>query len=421
MRPTIVGFLLSNYLIVISIVGALAVVLASGREQFAEYSAVLWELGVFASLIVADYFQDWMATFPRPVFMRYLLVAIDYTFHPAILLIIILPLVKDLKVQFVTTIPALVNAAFCMASAFGIPWVFTIDANNHFERGQLVMIPFATALMYAVIVVIELGVYYRVDRIRLAMIIFMWFSIVLAMMMQYANVSSNINEVIGIDLLLYTVYLIMDDRLHASEELAKKEIELQDSKVKLLVSQIQPHFIFNSLESIKALCREDPQKAGDAIQSFSRYLRANLESISSDKLISLETELNHARQYIALEQMGDSRRINVEWDIQDKNFAVPALTIEPLVENAIRHGIMARPGGGTIMISSRREGDYHIITVEDDGIGIDNSTQEQKNRKSTGMTNVRERLAARANGTLKVSGTGHGTLAVVRIPVEKED
>ncbi len=199
-------------------------------------------------------------------------------------------------------------------------------------------------------------------------------------------------------------------------QLIKKDLELSDSKVKLLISQIQPHFIFNSLESIERYCREDPEKAEECIIEFSGYLRNNLDSLSDDNPIPLLQEIEHCKQYIALETIDATNEIKIKYELEDSDFYIPPLTVEPLVENAIRHGVMMNEGGGTVTIKSYEDDDCYVVIVEDDGIGINNSTEKQKSRKSVGTSNVRKRLAAKCNGTLDVYGTDNGTRAVISIP-----
>ena len=135
-----------------------------------------------------------------------------------------------------------------------------------------------------------------------------------------------------------------------SIELAKVEEKNKDAKIKLMLSQIQPHFMYNSLSAISTLITIDPEKAQEALDRFTAYLRANISSLSAEKLIPFEDELQHIETYVALEKLRFNNRINVVYDIQTKNFSVPPLTIQPLVENAIKHGILKKLEGGTVTL-----------------------------------------------------------------------
>jgi two-component system LytT family sensor kinase len=199
-------------------------------------------------------------------------------------------------------------------------------------------------------------------------------------------------------------------------ELAQKNLELSDSRVKLLLGQIQPHFIFNSLLAIQELCQENPTKAATAVQDFSRYLRGNLDAMSTTDLIPFEQELSHIRHYLALEQVDPASRIRVRYQLETTDFRVPALSVQPIVENAVRHGIGTRSSGGTVCISTREDAASFVITVEDDGVGFAAATPQQEERRSVGIENVRVRLHAQCDGSLKIETGEQGTVVTIAIP-----
>ena len=198
-----------------------------------------------------------------------------------------------------------------------------------------------------------------------------------------------------------------------------KESELAENKIAMMLSQIQPHFLFNVLTAIAALCKEDPDKAQKATMNFSMYLRSNMESLDK-KLISFEKELNHVKGYLELEKAIYEELLNVDYNIEDVSFLLPPLTIQPIVENAIKHGIGKKEDGGTITISVIDTNFEYFISVTDDGAGFDTQTPYEDDRKHTGLENVKRRLKEQCSGTLEIiSQIGKGTTALIKIPKQK--
>jgi len=198
---------------------------------------------------------------------------------------------------------------------------------------------------------------------------------------------------------------------------AAKELELAENKIAIMLSQIQPHFLYNALSAIAMLCDEDPAKAKKTIADFSEYLRSNMESLNEKKLISIKKEMNHVKGYLELEKAiyGDS--LNVIYNIEAKDFLLPPLTIQPIAENAVKHGIGKKEGGGNISISIKETAFEFSIIVTDDGAGYDTESFYQGERKLIGINNVRRRLKEQCSGTLEItSKIGNGTSAVITIP-----
>ena len=146
--------------------------------------------------------------------------------------------------------------------------------------------------------------------------------------------------------------------------------KLHDSQVELMMGQIQPHFIFNTLSSIRTLVKVEPDTAYDMIYDFSNYLRANVDNITNMDGIKFAAEVEHIKSYVNIEKVRFGDRVNVEYDIQSLNFYVPPLSIQPLVENAIKHGICKKPEGGTVWLKSWEDEDNYIVIVQDNGQGF---------------------------------------------------
>lgn len=202
------------------------------------------------------------------------------------------------------------------------------------------------------------------------------------------------------------------------KELVKKELALSESNNSLVLSQIQPHFLYNALTSIYRLCDVKPEAAKEAVSNFSKYLRGNLDSIKQTRMISFSDELKHLRAYLALEKIRYGEYLQVEYHIGASEFFIPPLTVQPLVENAVNHGVSDLPDGGTVSISSEEKEDCYEIRVCDNGVGFLPETPPNDGRSHVGIANVRSRLKIMCNGTLEInSEIGQGTVAVIKIPI----
>ena len=201
------------------------------------------------------------------------------------------------------------------------------------------------------------------------------------------------------------------------EEKRAMELKLQESQISIMLSQIQPHFLYNTLNSIYQLCETNPMRARALVNSFSEYLRNNLSSLEEPGLIPFATELSHVNTYLDIEQVRFEDTLEIEYDIKCVDFSLPVLTVQPIVENAVKHGTSKKRGGGTVKISTDEDKENYIITVSDTGCGFDPTKPKDDGKRHVGIENVRQRLSNMCGGTLKIESTvGVGTLATVIIP-----
>lgn len=226
-------------------------------------------------------------------------------------------------------------------------------------------------------------------------------------------------------ILLFMLKLIQFTRsiivnLRASSQAHKLEKELEESRIALMLSQIQPHFIFNILGTIRGLCRENPEQAWRGLGDFSSYLRANMNALTNEKSIPFRRELAHVEAYVRLEQMRMGEKLNVVYDIQEKEFSLPPLLLQPLVENAVKHGLFYKANGGTIIIRSRQMDGKIILSVQDDGVGFEESAKEADfdQREHHGLHNVRTRAEKMLGGSLRIhSDPEQGSTVTLEFPV----
>ena len=193
--------------------------------------------------------------------------------------------------------------------------------------------------------------------------------------------------------------------------------ELQESRISIMLSQMQPHFISNTLNTIYHLCDIDPDKARSTISSFSTYLRNNMDNLGQSDLIPLEKELSFVNTYLDIEKVRFDDELLIYFDIGVSNFKVPVLTVQPIVENAVKHGTSKKEGVSHLYISTAENEDSYEIKIRDTGVGFDIEKSLDDGRKHLGIVNVRQRLEALCNGTLTVESTpGVGTVALIKIP-----
>ena len=211
--------------------------------------------------------------------------------------------------------------------------------------------------------------------------------------------------------------------LSKAKELETEKIvlnaQLAESRVSTMMSQIRPHFIYNTLGSIEQLCNIDPPKAGELVHNFAKYLRGNFGELDNPKPILMSQEMEHVHHYISIENVRFPD-MTFSFEMNSDDFHIPALTIQPIVENAIKHGLMKLSKGGMIRVVSYETDTHYCVSVEDDGVGFDTS-ELLDDRKHVGIRNIRGRLKAMVNGTLEIkSAEGVGTTVLIKIPKEVE-
>ena len=199
--------------------------------------------------------------------------------------------------------------------------------------------------------------------------------------------------------------------------LAETDRKLAESRISTMISQIQPHFIYNTLGTIEQLCMDEPESAASLVHNFSLYLRGNFTELNNPAPISISKEMEHVKNYVSIELVRFPD-IQVKYDLRASEFMIPALSVQPLVENAIKHGLMGLESGGCVEISTYETEKAYYVKVTDDGVGFDKNNV-LKNKKHIGISNIRGRIQVISHGTLTIESTvGIGTTALITIPKE---
>lgn len=210
----------------------------------------------------------------------------------------------------------------------------------------------------------------------------------------------------------FLFYFYHREKAHALEKLAT------ETRLKLLESQLEPHMLFNTLANLRVLIGVDPARATAMLDQLNDYLRATLAASRTEGSHPLALEFQRLRDYLGLMSVRMGGRLRYTLDLPDDlaQHPVPPLLLQPLVENAIRHGLEPAVNGGEITVSTRREGNALRITVQDTGVGFDGDP-----RSGFGLTQVRERLTT-AFGTRAAldwtSAAGQGTRITLTLPLD---
>ena len=247
-----------------------------------------------------------------------------------------------------------------------------------------------------------------------------------AIMLDLAGVGANMYShftitkiIFGVLLLVHicktTANIILNYQTAYRAELLEKELE--ESRISIMLSQIQPHFIYNTLGTIRHLCMSSPKKAAELADDFSMYLRGNFSELDNREPIPLSREMEHVKHYVNIEKVRFPD-IEIVFSLDSEDFMLPALSVQPLVENAIKHGLMGMEKGGRVEISSYETEKAYCVCVKDNGVGFDVSAVHD-DRKHVGIHNTERRIEAMCGGSLKVESTiGEGTTALISIPKE---
>ena len=208
--------------------------------------------------------------------------------------------------------------------------------------------------------------------------------------------------------------LILSDSV---EQYTRQQREIAHQRASIMVLQMRPHFIYNSMLGIYYLCDQDPEKAKEVTLNFTTYLRKNFAAIASEDTVSFVDELEHTRAYLAVEQAQFEDSLSVDFDTPITMFRIPPLTLQPIVENAVVHGLRGSNAPIHISVVTRRTDTSNEIIVEDNGPGF---AATDNNEPHIALNNIRQRLEMMCRGTLTISlREGGGTQVKVTIPFDR--
>ncbi len=211
---------------------------------------------------------------------------------------------------------------------------------------------------------------------------------------------------------------LQQENMKKDAENARLELAVMQNQVSVMLSQIQPHFLYNSLSTIQILCQMDPTLAQEAMGHFIQYLRANMDSLNQKGSIPFEKELNHVKNYLYIEKLRFGRKLEVVYELEREAFTCPSLCLQTMVENAVKHGVCNKKGGGTVWIRSYETSQGICVEVEDNGVGFDPGQVPQDGQSHIGIINTRRRVKE-VGGSLEIqSKIGEGTKVRILLPAK---
>ena len=415
--------LLKNYYITFMLLAGLVIILIANRRN--KIGGVQYVWAVTALVFVMTLFENlekWCDVCNKPVWILYIKSAVCYLIQP-LLIIMQLYFIAPVKRKILLLAPYIFETVLVIADLFGTDKIYGYGKDRHFIPGKLHILTAAVLCFYLILLM-----YYSLKFIQQKeyskglVVIFVSFSSMAATFLEYWNIiPGHITEIAVIEILIYYFYLAAVGYSRTQKALYENRIELERQRNKLLVMQMQPHFIFNALATIQSLCYTDSDSAAECIEVFGDYLRANIDSIGAEELIGFESELKHIDHYIQLEKASTDIPFSVTYELGVRKFDIPALTVQPIVENAIKHGALTRRDGtGFVNIKTEDTNEDIIITVTDNGKGAA-LTDKQKEHKSVGTENVRQRLELLCGGSLTIDITENGAVSIITIPKDRKN
>ena len=374
---------------------------------------LLLSVGLTLLLLIQNY-ADYALSFfyyPDHVFLRTFVSFTGYAVRPVLIVVLMrmIDLKANLKPAWILT---LINALIYTTMFYSEITVWYTE--GHFSRGPLGYTCHVVSLILLIAVTVYSLTLYRNERKKEDIFPVVSAAVILlGLALDFIEADNYYLSFLTITITVSCVFYFLWIHLKLVREY---EIAMRaEQRIQIMMSQIQPHFLYNTLTTIQALCRIDPEKAFDILGKFGMYLRQNIDSLSETNLIPFEKELYHTRTYADIE-MTRFPSISVEYDIQDGEFELPALTVQPLVENAIRHGVRSRKDG-VVRVSTYLEGKDHVIVISDNGKGFDVKKAAQNDSSHIGLRNVRERIEKMCGGSFSIlSAEGKGTEIMIRIP-----
>ena len=379
-----------------------------------KHKSVMQIIAAFVlSLIAQNCIDFFLYSSGGPVFARTITSIYGYSVRPLILVLFLYIIGRDRSYPVAWILIGINTLIHTTALFSGV--CFRISSENHFVRGPLgYTCHFISALLLVYLVILSIREYVRVRKweamLPVSNIVLIFAAVGLD---TFTNIPNNPVSFLTVAVVSCCVFYYI--WLHLQFVREHEQALRAEQRIQIMMSQIQPHFLYNTLTTIQALCKTDPEKAFETTEKFGAYLRQNIDSLQMPNLIPIGKELDHVRIYADIEQIRFPS-VRVEYDAQDLDFLIPALTIQPLVENSIRHGVRIREQG-IVTVRTRKRGDGHEIVVSDNGVGFDVDAESQEERSHIGLKNVRERVEQMCHGSMTVdSRPGDGTTVTIIIP-----
>lgn len=422
-KMVIANIALDIFSIVLSLIPILYL-LDSGRYKEELHQSFLGIAVSNIAMITGD-LAEWLL--PRPVlpWQRALLYALTVLYYAASALILFffsryiaayMQLSGRGKRRYLGAVSILCTGDILLALASPFTGSIFYLAKDGYHRGPLFIISQLIPLLCYSLFIALVIIYNRKLKRRelIFFLLYVFIPLVSNMIQMLFQGIAVVNSGVSIAILLILVNIQFEHEL----TMRQLEKELAEQRIDIMLSQIQPHFLYNTLGTIAWLCRNDPPRAEKAVREFSQFLRGNIDSLRNRGLIPFEKELEHVKNYLYLEQQRFQDRLTVIYDIRTTDFFVPPLSLQPLVENAVRHGILRKRKGGVIALHTEKTERNAVVRIADNGIGMERARAlpHPGDHEHIGIENVRTRLQTMVSGTMEIDSGDYGTVITISIP-----
>ena len=410
-------YLTSNFILLVMLIGMRLILTSNsdiGKKATGYMRGIIW---VVFLLSLFDQAELYFAGYPTYNIERVVVNWVGYTLRPIACMLFLRITTYTKKFGFAVWVPIILNSAIFATSMFGLPIAYTFDEKNNFVRGPLGFTAHIVTLIYIIVIVVIAIRDFRQKKKNNSMAILLCALVVIiatAVETLYTGIHI-VNLSIIISCIFYYLYLHIFTTTSANEE---KEELLSDQRAAMKLSQVRPRFIYETLESYRDLILTNPPAAQAATDCLITFLRANFETTDMTTPIPFSVELELTQNYVAIELV-KNRNLKVKYEIESGDFEIPALTLQQIVENAIRHGLKdVEYGEVNIKVFGSDTG--HTIIVQDNGKGFKGDDELQDIQGAHfGIANVRDRLKRMVGGDLTfVTLPSAGTTAMISVPNE---
>ena len=408
-------YIIENYILIAVVIGTYFIIyIKSAVDNFIKKMMTI-NMSLLLLLSIAGFYINYCRE--QKIVSSSLIVTmiVYYSIKPLIMTLIIVVLKP--KIKKIIYIPLVLNfiCYYVIVLRNGILHLEQLNINEL----EFLLYPFIiTNCVYWIIflLVLDIKLYKNIEVNHLQVLFCITWLMTATILELVQEKEGVLSETYAIIFLFYYLTLHVKISQQITEE---KDIKLREQRMALMLSQIQPHFLYNTLNTITALCRINPKLAEETTIKFSGYLRENMYNMEKNDIQLFSKELDHTKIYIDIEKLRFGNRVKVEYEIESEDFYMPTLTLQPIVENAIKHGICNRLEGGTVKIITQNKEKESVIIITDNGLGFDMEKIVNDGKVHIGIKNVRERLKSIVNAEFEIiSFIGMGTTVRITIPKE---
>ncbi|WP_300342462.1 sensor histidine kinase [Fusobacterium sp.] len=400
-------YLIQNYILIMIVLGTYFVVSMKSAVDIFIKKRIIINMSLILILSILEFYIKLNGNMILPV------VKMVYSSIRILVMPIAITILKP-KIKLIY-IPAIINAVISCSVIFQDKIIY-FTKTKIFESDALIYSFIVTTCIYWIVflLILDFKLYKNLEVNHLQIFCCIaW--LMTATIAEISGLQEGILNVTYAMIFLF-YYLVLHVKI-SQKVVEEKEIKLREQRMSLMLSQIQPHFLYNTLNTITALCRINPKLAEETTVKFSSYLRENMYNLGKNDTQPFSKELEHIKIYIDIEKLRFGDRVRVEYDIKVENFDMPTLTLQPIVENAVKHGVCKKMEGGTIKITTESKDKENIIVISDDGIGFSMEKILSDGKVHIGIQNVKERLKNIINAELEITSfIGLGTVVKIIIP-----